>query len=82
MYFLAMSAFALALYFLIEGDMQFARYALAATVVLAAARFFLGAQDGTSVLGRIGFGLQILFFIVIAAFVLDLIFDQASRILP
>ena len=82
MYFLALTAFAVALYFLVEGDMQYARYALATTVVLAAARFFFGAQEGTSVLGRIGFAIQILFFIAIAAMALDLIFDQVSRILP
>ena len=82
MYFLSLAAFALALYFLIEGDVQYARYALAATIVLAGFRFFFGAQERTTVLGRIGFGIQILFFIAVAAFALDLIFDQASRILP
>jgi hypothetical protein len=81
-YFLSLAAFALALYFLVEGDMQYARYALATTVVLAAFRFFFGAQERASVLSRIGFAIQILFFIAIAAFALDLIFEQASRILP
>ena len=82
MYFLSLAAFALALFFLVEGDMQYARYALATTVVLAAFRFFFGAQERESVLSRIGFGIQILFFIAIAAFALEVIFDQASRILP
>jgi hypothetical protein len=81
-YFLSLAAFALALYFLVEGDMQYARYALATTVVLAAFRFFFGAQERASVLSRIAFGIQILFFIAIAAFALEVIFDQASRILP
>ena len=79
MYFSALAVFALALYFLIEGDMQFARYALAATVVLAASRFFFGAQEGTSVLGRIGFAIQILFFTIIVALVLDVIAEKLSR---
>jgi len=82
MYFAALTAFALALYFLVEGDMQYARYALATTVVLAAFRFFFGAQERATVLSRIGFAIQMVFFIVIAAFALDLIFEQASRILP
>lgn len=82
MYLLAAGAFAFALYSYVQGDMQNARYATAVVIVLSVARFFFGSQERASVLSRIGFGIQILFFIFIVAFALDLLFDRVSSILP
>lgn len=65
MYLLATAFFAASAYSFWAGDISTARLALGVAVVLAVARFFLGPQEGTSPVRKIGSGVGVL--IVLAA---------------